>query len=136
MPHEIHTKRTAIVAEHTASRYHNDKLMQCQICKKEPLENLGLTSRFGLCLSVVTFGYFFFSFVTLSCAHVPKALHDQQYRNTKRLNFCEQNLQDTNQSTTALRSVNFRVGYCLEEFRYQTSLNFIQMISVTQWPMC
>jgi hypothetical protein len=31
MPHGIHTKRTVVVAEHTASRYQNDKLMQYQI---------------------------------------------------------------------------------------------------------
>jgi hypothetical protein len=27
MPHGIHTKRTAMAAEHTASRYQNDKLI-------------------------------------------------------------------------------------------------------------
>jgi hypothetical protein len=36
MPHEIHTKRTPMAAEHTASRYQNDKLMQYQIGKKGP----------------------------------------------------------------------------------------------------
>jgi hypothetical protein len=34
MPHGIHTKRTPMAAEHTASRYQNDKLMQYQIGKK------------------------------------------------------------------------------------------------------
>jgi hypothetical protein len=55
----------------------------------------------------------------------------KQIRNTKRFNFCEQNLQDTDQSTVDLKSVNFHAGYCLEESRYQTSLNFVRMISVT-----
>jgi hypothetical protein len=36
MPHGIHTKRTPVAAEHTASRYQNDKLMQYQIGKKGP----------------------------------------------------------------------------------------------------
>jgi hypothetical protein len=36
MPHGIHTKRTPVAAEHTASRYQNDKLMQYQIGKKRP----------------------------------------------------------------------------------------------------
>jgi hypothetical protein len=36
MAHGIHTKRTPEAAEHTASRYQNDKLMQYQIGKKGP----------------------------------------------------------------------------------------------------
>jgi hypothetical protein len=32
----IHTKRTLVAAEDTASRYQNDKLMQYQIGKKGP----------------------------------------------------------------------------------------------------
>jgi hypothetical protein len=36
MPHGIHTKRTPMAAEHTVSRYQNDKLMQYQIGKKGP----------------------------------------------------------------------------------------------------
>jgi hypothetical protein len=36
MPHGIHTKRTPVAAEHTASRYQNDKLVQYQIGKKRP----------------------------------------------------------------------------------------------------
>jgi hypothetical protein len=36
MQHGIHTKRTPMAAEHTASRYQNDKLMQYQIGKKGP----------------------------------------------------------------------------------------------------
>jgi hypothetical protein len=36
MPHEIHTNKTPMAAEHTASRYQNDKLMQNQIGKKGP----------------------------------------------------------------------------------------------------
>jgi hypothetical protein len=36
MPHEIHTKRTPMAAEHTTSSYQNDKLMQYQIGKKGP----------------------------------------------------------------------------------------------------
>jgi hypothetical protein len=105
------------------------------------------------------FWHSFFPFVTLSCAS-PKALHDRQYqletlrdwffvnkkyctkgpawsaipiRNTKRLNFCEQNLQEIDHFKTFLRSGNFSGGCCLKESRYQTSLNFIQMITVTQW---
>jgi hypothetical protein len=122
------------------------------------IKNLGLTARF-VCAWVWLLD-FFFPFVTPSCACSPKALHDQQYqletirdwicvnktykyctkgparsaipiRNTERLNFCEQNLQDTNQCTTGLRSGNFRGGCYLAESRYQTSLNFIQMIIVT-----
>jgi hypothetical protein len=54
-------------------------------------------------------------------------------RNTTRLNFCEQNLQDTDQSAIGLRSENFSGGCYLAESRYQNSLNFIQMITVTQW---
>jgi hypothetical protein len=34
MPHGIHTKKTPVAAEHTASRYQNEKLMQYQIGKK------------------------------------------------------------------------------------------------------
>jgi hypothetical protein len=78
MPHGIHTKRSPVAAEHTASRYQNDKLMQYQIGKKGPYKNLDLTTRFVLCLSVA-FGFFFFPFVTLYYAS-PKALHDQQYQ--------------------------------------------------------
>jgi hypothetical protein len=63
-----------VAAEHTASRYQNDKLMQYQIGKKGPSKNLGLTATFVLCLSV-DFGFFSFPFVTLSCAST-KALHD------------------------------------------------------------
>jgi ABC-type transport system involved in Fe-S cluster assembly fused permease/ATPase subunit len=33
---KIHRKRTPVAAEHTASRYQNDKLMQYQIGKKGP----------------------------------------------------------------------------------------------------
>jgi hypothetical protein len=112
--------RLQVNSEHTASRYQNDMLMQYQIRKKGPYKNLSLIARFVLCLSVA-FGFFFFSFVTPSDACSPKALHDQQYRletlrdwifviktykyctkgpawsaipirNTKRLNFCENNL--------------------------------------------
>jgi hypothetical protein len=36
MPHGIHTKITPMAAEHTTSRYQNDKLMQYQIGKKGP----------------------------------------------------------------------------------------------------
>jgi hypothetical protein len=54
--------------------------MQYQRGKKGPYKGLGLTSRFGLCLSVVAFGFFFFPFVTQSFANIPEALHDQQYQ--------------------------------------------------------
>jgi hypothetical protein len=47
-------------------------------------------------------------------------------RNTKRLNFCEQNLQETDQFKTFWRSKNFSGGCCLVESRYQTSVNFIE----------
>jgi hypothetical protein len=149
-----------VAAEHSALRYQNDKLMQYQIGKKGPQKNLGLTAIFVLFLSLA-FG-FFLSFCHSSCACSPKALHDQQYhletlrdwifvnktykyctkgpawsaiqiRNTKRLNFCEQNLQETDQFKIGWRSGNFSGGCCLAESRYQTSLNFIQMITVTQW---
>jgi hypothetical protein len=36
IPHGIHSKRTPVAAEHTASRYKKDKLMQYQIGKKGP----------------------------------------------------------------------------------------------------
>jgi ribonuclease HI len=52
-------------------------------------------------------------------------------RNTKRLDFCEQNLQETDQFKTFWRSHNFSRWCCLAESRYQTSLNSIQMITVT-----
>jgi hypothetical protein len=54
-------------------------------------------------------------------------------RNTKRLNFCEQNLQETDLFKIGWRSGNFCEGCCLAESRYQTSLNIIQMIIITQW---
>jgi hypothetical protein len=72
-------KKDPMAAKHTASWYQNHKFMQYQICKKGPYKNLGLTARFVLCLSVA-FGFFFFPFVTPSCACSPKALHDQQYQ--------------------------------------------------------
>jgi hypothetical protein len=49
-----------MAAEHTTSRYQNDKLMQYEICKKGPDKDLGLTARFVLCLSVAF--RFFLSF--------------------------------------------------------------------------
>jgi hypothetical protein len=36
MPHGIHTKKTLVAAENTASRYQNDKFMQYEISKKGP----------------------------------------------------------------------------------------------------
>jgi hypothetical protein len=51
-------------------------------------------------------------------------------RNTKRLNFCEQNLQETDQFKTLWRSGNFSAGCCLAESGYQTSVNFIQTYTV------
>jgi hypothetical protein len=57
-----------VAAEHTASWYQNDKLMQYQIGKKGPYKNLGLTARFVLCLSVAVA---FFSFLSsLRSVHV------------------------------------------------------------------
>jgi hypothetical protein len=50
--------------------------------------------------------------------------------NTKRLNFCEQKLQETDQFKTFLRSGNFSGGCCLAESRYQTSVNIIQTYTV------
>jgi hypothetical protein len=103
----------------------------------------------GFCL-------FFFPFVTLYCAS-PKALHDQQYqletlrdwffvnkkyytkgptwsaipiRNTKRLNICEQNLQETDQFKIFWRSGNFSEGCCLVKSKHQSSVNFIQTYTV------
>jgi hypothetical protein len=115
MPHGIHTKRTPVAAEHTALRYQNDKLMQYQIGKMTSVLQRDL---FCACVWLLAF---FFPFITPSCAS-PKALHDKPYqletlrdwifvnkkyctkgpawsaipiRNTKRMNFCEQNLQET-----------------------------------------
>jgi hypothetical protein len=88
---------------------------------------------------VCGFWLFFLSFRHSYCAS-PKALHDQQYkletlgdwyfvnkkyctkglawsaipiRNTKRLNFCEQNLQETDQFKTFWRFGNFSGECCL-----------------------
>jgi hypothetical protein len=47
-------------------------------------------------------------------------------RNTKRFNFCEQNLQETDQFKTFWRSGNFSGGCCLTESRYQISVTLIQ----------
>jgi hypothetical protein len=81
MPHGIHTKRTTMASEHTASRDH-----------KKHRD----TSRFGLCLSVVAFDFFlsFGHFVLCMISKGP-AWSAIPIRNTKRLNFCEQDLQDT-----------------------------------------
>jgi hypothetical protein len=61
-----------MAAEHTASRYQNDKLMQYQIGKKGPETEI--------CF-VLEYVFWLFSnpFVTTSGACSPKALHDQQY---------------------------------------------------------
>jgi hypothetical protein len=50
-------------------------------------------------------------------------------RNTKRLNFCEENLQETDQFKTFWGSRNFSGGCCLAESRYQTSLNILHISS-------
>jgi hypothetical protein len=52
-------------------------------------------------------------------------------RNTKRMNICEQNLQKIDQFKIGWRSGNYSGGCCLAESKYQTSFNFIQMITIT-----
>jgi hypothetical protein len=51
-------------------------------------------------------------------------------RNTKRLNFCEQNLQETDQFKTFGGLGTLAGGCGLAESRYQTSVNFIQTYTV------
>jgi hypothetical protein len=77
------------------------------------IKNLGLTLIFALFLSVV-FGIFCSFHHSVLCMYIKRhAWSAISIINTKRLNFCEQNLQDTDQSTTTLTSVNFRARCCL-----------------------
>jgi hypothetical protein len=77
-----------VAAEHTALRYQNDKLMQYQIGKMTSVLQRDLFSAL-VCLP------FFLSFRhSVLCIFTKgPALSAIPIRNTKRLNFCEQNLQ-------------------------------------------
>jgi hypothetical protein len=100
--------------------------------KEGIIKNLGLMARFFWSLSVA-FGFFFLSFRhSVLCTTKGSPWSAIPIRNTERLNFCEQNLQETDQFKTSWRSGNYSGGCCLAEPRYQTSLNFIQMITITQ----
>jgi hypothetical protein len=79
-----------MATEHTASSYQNDKLMRYQMHR----------SYSEIC-SVLSVAFAFFSFLSSLC---PVHVHQRPY--TKRLNFCEQNLQILHERPCMVNNTN------------------------------